>query len=418
MKELIVTGGNRLSGALPAQGAKNSVLPLLAAAVLFREPCVLRGCPRLTDVDAAVEILEHLGCRVLRQADRIWVDSRALRTDTIPPRLMQTMRSSILFLGPVLARLGSCRLCQPGGCRLGSRPIDLHLKGLEALGAEVYEEDDCLVCRGRLRGCAITLPFPSVGATENLILAALGAEGITTIYNAAREPEVGDLIGLLVAGGAEIYGQGTAMLQIQGGFPQAAEYRVMPDRMEAATLLAAVAGTGGDLCLTGAAPGHLRAVVDVLKSAGCRFTLERDAIHMTAPQRLRAVLPIRTGPYPAFPTDAQATVMAALLRAEGVTVLEENVFSDRFRHVPALLALGARVRVAGSVAVVTGVPRLLGARMEATDLRGGAAMAVAALQAEGESRISGIGHILRGYEDFHLRLQALGGNVQIEAAGP
>lgn len=417
MERLVIQGGARLKGALRVQGAKNSVLPLLAASVLLEEGCVLHNCPRLSDVDAAVEILEYLGCRVTREGHSIRVDPGGLTRNHISREKMQTMRSTILFLGPLLARTGSCSVYEPGGCRLGARPVDLHLMGLEALGAEITREEDRLCCRGRLRGGRVVLPFPSVGATENLILAALGAAGTTTIYNAAREPEIGDLIAFCRAAGARIYGAGTSMLEIEGSALRAAEHRVVPDRMEAATFLTAAAGTGGELLLTDARPEHLTAVLQVLEAAGCRVERGDGEIFLAAPRRLRAVPPIHTAPYPGFPTDAQAPMMAALLRADGVTVFDETVFSDRYRHVPGLRQLGAEIGTAGALAAVTGVTRLRGADMEATDLRGGAAMAVAALQAEGESRIAGVHHMMRGYENFAQRLRSLGCAVTLEADG-
>ena len=414
MESIIVEGGRPLEGKISVSGAKNSVLPLLAAAILFRGGCLLHNCPRLSDVAAAAEILEHLGCRVDRTGHSIWVDAQGLCRDEIPRALMERMRSSILFLGPLLARTGQCTLYEPGGCCLGARPIDLHLAGLEALGAEFTWDRDRLVCRGKLRGGAVTLPFPSVGATENLILAALGAEGTTTIYHAAREPEIGDLIGFLTAGGARIYGAGTSMLHIEGGFPDAAVYTVLPDRMEAATFLAATASAGGDLCLERTRPGDYVPVTEVLRAAGCRIAEGPGEIRIQAPAQLQSVSPIRTAPYPGFPTDAQAPVMAALLRSQGVTVFEETVFADRYRHVPALRALGGRIQVSGAIAALTGVPELHGAVMEATDLRGGAAMVVGALGAQGTSRIGGVRHILRGYEDFARRLAAVGANIRME----
>ncbi len=413
IEELIIRGGRPLRGELRPQGAKNSVLPLLAASLLFTGGCVLHNCPHLSDVDAAVEILKALGCTVAREGHSIRVESGNLCTEEIPEELMGTMRSSVLFLGPLMARLGRCRLSQPGGCVLGRRPIDLHLNGLKTLGAEITEKDGSVTCCGTLTGGTVALSYPSVGATENLILAALGAVGTTTIYNAAKEPEIGDLIGFLTAGGATIYGRGTSMLQIEGGLPEEASYEVMPDRMETATYLSAVAGCGGEILVRGAAGAYLKPVLHCLASAGCHLREEETLLSLTAPRRLKSTYPVRTGPYPGFPTDAQAPFMAAMLRSDGVTVIEENIFADRYRHVPALNALGGDIRTQGAVAVVHGVEHLRGTYLEATDLRGGAAMAVGALQAQGESRLCSIGHILRGYEDFPGKLSALGADVEI-----
>ncbi len=412
MEYIQVTGGIPLEGELRISGAKNSVLPLLAATLLFRGESELRGCPKLTDVDDAVAILRSLGCKAERIGDTLRVDSHGLSGNSITKEQMCTMRSSILFLGPLLARTGMCRFYEPGGCCLGARPIDMHLGGLKTLGAEVFWEDGGLTCCGKLKGGTVVLPFPSVGATENLILAAIGAEGVTIICNAAREPEIGDLIGFLSSGGARIYGTGTSVLEIHGGFPESACYKVMPDRMEAATYLSAAAATGGLLLLRDIAPGLLQPVLDPYRRAGCVLRPEANTIFLRAPHRMKGGGVIKTSPYPGFPTDAQAPVMAAFLRAEGVTVFEETVFSDRYRHVPALREMGGKIETISSLAVVTGVEKTLGTKMEATDLRGGAAMVIAALGAEGDSFITGVHHIHRGYGDFAQKLSLLGADIQ------
>lgn len=413
MEYIRLRGGRPLSGSLGIRGAKNSVLPILAGSLLFAQSCEISNCPGLSDVDAALQILEYLGCTGEKSGDRVFLDSRGLRDNRLPRNLMSAMRSSVLFLGPLLARTGACTLYQPGGCCLGQRPIDLHLLGLQQMGAEVKSEGEQLIVEGKLRGTSIVLPFPSVGATENLLMAALGAEGTTTIYNAAREPEIGDLIGFLRTGGARISGAGTSMLQISGGFPQAGFYAVMPDRMETATFLSACAAAGGEIELTQTEPRHLTAFLDALTAAGCRIRTDRNTICLRAPGRLKAIPPVRTAPYPGFPTDAQATLMAAMLKSEGTTLFEENIFSDRFRHVKALRSLGAEIQTAGSLAAVTGVKSLHGSVMEATDLRGGAAMVAAALGAEGESLVTGTAHILRGYENFPRRLRSLGADIEV-----
>lgn len=406
-------GGRKLSGEVTVSGAKNSVLPLLAATVLFRGPCLLHNCPDLSDVDTASQILRHLGCRVERQGNEIFVDSWGINRYDIPKELMEKMRSSVIFLGPLLARMGQCRMYAPGGCALGARPIDIHLMGLRIMGAEVSWEDDQLICRrGKLRGCHVTLPFPSVGATENLMLAAMGAEDTVTLFNAAREPEIADLAAFLRSGGGRIYGAGTGMLQVEGGALDAGEHWVMPDRIESATFLCAVAAAGGEALLRGADGNHLTAVCRILADAGCAIRTSQQGVAIAAGE-LRCTGPVRTAPYPGFPTDAQAPVMAGLLRAAGTTVFEENIFSDRFRHVPALRSLGARIAVSGSIAAVSGVERLRGARMEATDLRGGAAMVVAALAAEGRSRVTHAEHILRGYDGFAEKLRSLGADIEL-----
>lgn len=408
-----LVGGRRLSGEVWISGAKNSVLPLLASTVLFRGPCVLHNCPRLSDVDTAITILRHLGCRVERGENDIFVDSWGVNRYDIPRELMGRMRSSVLFLGPLLARMGACRLYAPGGCALGARPIDLHLMGLRAMGAEFLWQGDELICKApRLHGCTITLPLPSVGATENLMMAALGAGETVTLFNVAREPEIADLAAFLRKGGGRVYGAGTGMVQVEGGRLTEAQHRVMPDRIEAATYLCAVASAGGEALLRGAEPAHLTEVLRALSAAGCAIRKEPERISIAAGD-LRCIGPVRTGPYPAFPTDAQAPLMGALLRARGTTVFEENIFSDRFRHVPALRALGGNIGVCGSIAAVSGVKALHGARMEATDLRGGAAMVVAALGAPGKSRVCRVEHILRGYEALPEKLRGLGAEIRV-----
>lgn len=407
-----VVGGRPLAGELTVSGAKNSVLPLLAATILFRSETVLRGCPQISDVDAAVDILRELGCKVDRSGDTIAVDSTGLSGNTITKAQMCTMRSSILFLGPLLARTGSCTFHQPGGCCLGARPIDLHINGLKTLGAELIENAEGLTCCGKLKGGTVILPFPSVGATENLILAATGAQGTTTICNAAREPEIADLIFFLKLGGVKIKGVGSSVLVVHGGLPIAASYRVMPDRMEAATYLAAAAGTAGKIAVKGINPELLMPVLQVYEQAGCALHTETEAVVLHAPCKLKNGGVIRTSPYPGFPTDAQAPVMASFLCADGVTVFDETIFSDRYRHVPALRAMGADIETASTLAVVTGVEKLVGAAAAATDLRGGAAMTVAALAANGISFISDVEHIRRGYGDFVNKLRLLGAEVQ------
>lgn len=412
MEYIAVTGGNPLTGEVGISGAKNSVLPLLAATVAIPGRCVLRNCPNLTDVDAAVGILRHLGCRVSREGDAVFVDSRTLTCSSIPPELMGAMRSSVLFLGSLMTRMGTCRLSQPGGCPLGKRPIDLHLLGLESMGAQIRWEGDCCSCQGRLTGKTVVLAFPSVGATENLILAALGARGTTTICNAAREPEIRDLAGFLRKAGAKITGDGTGVIQIVSTPLRDTEYRVMPDRMEAVTYLAALAATGGHGLLRGARKEDVQAVLEVLQKAGCEIRTGHEMLELQAPPRLKGVGLIRTAPHPGFPTDAQAPLMAALLRAEGTTLFQEQVFPRRFGHVPALRAMGGKILTAGTLAMVRGVTGTRGAVVRAADLRGGAALVLAALAARGQSRIYGLEHIHRGYDALTGKLRQLGGDIE------
>lgn len=363
-------------------------------------------------MNAALEILESLGCRVQHYGHTIVVDSTVLSANRISREAMARMRSSILFLGPLLARTGEGKVHQPGGCPLGERPVDLHLRGFNALGVETWWEEGRLTCCGKLKGGTCVLSYPSVGATENLIMAALGAEGETTICNAAKEPEIVDLIGFLCASGARISGGGTGTVQITPGPLHGVEYAVMPDRAEAATWLAAAAATGGEVALRGIYPQLLASVLDRYMAAGCVLWKDEDMLAIRAPERLNAVGVIRTGPYPGFPTDAQAPVMASFLRAKGITVFEETVFSDRYHHVPAFRSVGANITTESTLAVVTGVERTHGAQMWATDLRGGAAMVVAALAAEGHSRVFGLEHIRRGYENLTEKLCGLGARIE------
>lgn len=414
MSHFLVRGGRRLDGRLTVQGAKNSVLPILAATLLARGQVVLLGCPHLRDVDASIRILHHLGCGARWEGDALTVDTAALDRCEISDQLMREMRSSAIFLGAILARCGQADLSYPGGCELGPRPIDLHLSGLRQLGAEIREEGGFLHCRApALVGREVVLRMPSVGATENLMLAACGCVGTTVITNAAREPEVVDLQSFLNACGARVSGAGSSCVTVQGGRTlHGCTYRVMPDRIAAATYLCAAASAGGDILLQGAEERHLTTVTAALRQAGCAITGDGGGLRAVCRGPLRAIEPVQTAPYPGFPTDAQAVLMAALLRSRGATVFEENIFENRYRHVGELTRMGASIRVSGRVAVVTGVERLHGAPVRCTDLRGGAALCVAALTAEGETRVSQICHIDRGYEDLVRDLRALGADAE------
>ena len=414
MSQLLAAGGRRLSGEVTIQGAKNSVLPILAATLLTADTVVLRRCPRLKDVEASIRILEALGCTARWQNDALVVDTAGMNGCAIPDALMREMRSSAIFLGAILARCGQAALSSPGGCELGPRPIDLHLTGLRALGAEIIDEGGTLRCQAEtLTGRELVLGFPSVGATENLMLAACGAEGVTILTNAAREPEIEDLQNFLTACGADITGAGTSTIRIRGRRPlHGGTYTVMPDRIAAATYLCACASASGEVYLRDARENHLSTVTAVLRAAGCTVNGDESGLRCRCEGRLTAPPPIRTAPYPGFPTDVQAIVMAALLRCRGAAVFEENLFSSRYRHVDELARMGADVRTYGRVAVVLGTERLHGAAVRCTDLRGGAALCVAALAAEGETVISDIGHIDRGYASIEGDLRALGADIR------
>ena len=414
MSQLLIRGGRRLDGEVRIQGAKNSVLPILAATLLTRGPVLVQNCPRLRDVEASVQILRTLGCTARWEADGLLVDTAQVSGCAVSDRLMREMRSSAVFLGAILARCGQAEISYPGGCELGPRPIDLHLAGLRSLGAEIRDVGGALHCRApRLRGREIVLSLPSVGATENLMLAACGAEGTTSICNAAREPEIADLQSFLNACGARVSGAGSSTVTVEGGRTlHGCRYAVMPDRIVAATYLCAAASAGGTALLRDAREEHLTTLTAVLREAGCGIVSDRAGIACTCRCPLRAVRPVRTAPYPGFPTDAQAVLMAALLRSRGATVFEENIFENRYRHVDELIRMGADIQVSGRTAVVTGVERLQGAPVRCTDLRGGAALCVAALAAEGETCVMDIAHIDRGYEDLARDLRALGADAR------
>lgn len=414
MSQLIVRGGSRLGGEAGIQGAKNSVLPILAATLLTADQVELQGCPRLRDVDASIRILEGLGCTARWEGeDVLVVDTRGLGGCVVSEALMREMRSSAIFLGAILARCGRAELSYPGGCELGPRPIDLHLSGLRDLGAEIDDAGGVLHCRARrLQGREIVLSLPSVGATENLMLAACGAAGTTTIANAAREPEIVDLQEFLNACGAEVSGAGTSTVTVAGGRPlHGCTYEIMPDRIVAATYLCAAASAGGEIYLRNARESQMSTVTAILREAGCAVRADRDGVRCVCRGQLKSVRPVRTAPYPGFPTDAQAVLMAALLRSRGATVFEETIFENRYRHVDELVRMGADIRVAGRVAVVTGTQTLHGAPVRCTDLRGGAALCVAALAAEGETSIAEISHIDRGYECIERDLRTLGADI-------
>ena len=414
MAYFAVRGGRPLAGEVPVHGSKNSALPMLAATLLARGESVLHNCPALSDIDGAACILSALGCKVRREGSTLLVNTACRSGCAVPPSLMGRMRASVLFLGALLASAGEAAACSPGGCALGARPIDLHLEAFRLLGAEVLGEGESLLCRcAGLRGRSIHLPFPSVGATENIMLAACGAEGVTEIHNAAREPEIEDLQGFLRSMGAKVSGGGTGCITIEGGRPlHPAEYTVMPDRIVAATYLAAAAAAGGEAVLRGARPQTLRPVIGALLRAGCCIAEEADRLILRRTDPLRGIGRVETRPYPGFPTDAQPLLAAALAAGRGETTIVETIFDRRFRYTEGLRRMGADIRVQGNTARITGVEALRGTEVHAADLRGGAALTAAALAAEGESRIYGLEHIDRGYEALASALSRLGGDIR------
>jgi len=418
MASFVIAGGRRLAGEHTVQGAKNSALPILAATVAARGPCVIRRCPDLLDVTATLNILKHLGCVVKREGSDIFVDSTHLSSCAIPAHLMQEMRSSIVFLGPLLCAMGCAQLSTPGGCEIGLRPIGYHLDAMRALGVNIRAEGGNLLCddgAGR-RGARVALAFPSVGATENLMIAAATAMGVTVIANAAREPEIVDLANFLNACGASIYGAGENTIVIEGVTRlHGAQHSVISDRITAATFLCAAAATGGELLLRQAESTHMDAMLCTLQQAGCRLRhTAPDELHLTLCGPLQALPALRTMPYPGFPTDAQAAFMTLATLCNGTSILTETIFENRFRHIEQLQRMGADICVKGSTAIVQGVPTLTGTTVQACDLRAGAALVLAGLAAQGETRVQDIRHIDRGCECFEQQLRALGAEIQRE----
>ncbi len=415
-QKLMVVGGRKIEGELTVQGAKNSVLPMLSAAVLAHGESVLHNCPQLSDVDAACRILAGLGCRCTRSGGTVTVNASSVSRSDIPDELMREMRSSIMFLGSVLGRTGYCRLSFPGGCELGARPIDLHLSALKQMGAVIEEQHGFLdvTAPHGLKGARITLSFPSVGATENILLAAVTAKGVTELHNAAREPEICDIAQFLIKCGARISGAGSGVITVEGvDSLSPAEHSVMPDRIAAATYLCCTAITGGELLLSGCRTEDMTAILSVLESMGCRgYAYGGGKLYFSRKHRLAAPATIRTMPYPGFPTDIQAPVMAVTTLAEGTSVFVETIFDSRYRHVPELVRLGASIKAEGRVAVVEGVKRLTGAKLCAHELRGGAALVTAALAAEGTSEITGLNFIDRGYDGIETALRQAGADIR------
>lgn len=413
MSSLIINGGRRLCGEIRVQGSKNAVLPILAATVLNGGKNVIRNCPALSDVASTAEVLENLGCRITASYGTLEVDSSGMDSCTIPERLMRKMRSSIIFLGAIIARCGQARVCMPGGCEIGQRPIDLHLKALRALGIEICEEHGYINCScDKIVGTDLHLDFPSVGATENIMLAACTAEGTTTLENAAREPEIVDLERFLNRMGAKISGAGGSVIRIDGVKRlYGVEHTIMSDRIAAGTYLVCAAATRGHVILTDVRSSDMSAILNLLSEMGCRIRCEGTRIMLTANRRPKAASTVKTMPYPGFPTDIQSPFTALAAIADGTSIFVENIFENRFRHVDELIRMGADIRIDGRCAVVVGTDRLCGASVLAKELRGGAALVTAALAAEGTTTLGGVEYIDRGYENIEKNLALCGADI-------
>jgi UDP-N-acetylglucosamine 1-carboxyvinyltransferase len=421
--QLEIAGGRRLSGELQVSGAKNSALVLMAACLLSRSAIRLRNVPPLTDITAMAEMLESLGARVRRDGDALELDGSQVNSVSAPYDLVNSLRASFFCIGPLLARMGMAKVPLPGGCQIGTRPVVEHVKGLKAMGAQVTIEHGVVSAvvpgRGhRLSGGRIHLDCPSVGATETLMMAAVLADGETVIDNAAQEPEVVDLAGLLIAMGARVRGAGTPTITVVGVERlHGADYAVIPDRIEAGTFLLAAAITRSELRVTPVIPEHLGAVLTKLEEAGC--TLTPDGIGLTLSATDLQAVDLRTQPFPGFPTDLQAPFMSLLATARGTSVITENIFENRLQHVAELQRMGAAIRMQGNTAFVEGVARLSGAPVQGTDLRASAAMVLAGLAAEGITSVRGLEYLDRGYANLEAKLNAVGASLtRISDAGP
>lgn len=416
MSEIVINGRRRLQGEISVQGAKNAALPLLAATILIKGESVIHNCPELSDVETSLKILKYIGCRVKREGSTVIVDATDVNDYMIPESLMGEMRSSIVFLGGIIARTGKAVLSSPGGCELGPRPIDLHLSALRKLGVTVHEEYghlDCFV--NALKGTDINLSFPSVGATENIMLAAVTAKGRTRIFNAAREPEITDLADFLRSAGASIKGDGTGYIEIEGVEKlNSTAHSVLPDRIIAATYMAAAAVTGGDITLKNIRPDNFSQINEHFAETGCEIAVKENTVRIKAPERLQRIPILRTMPYPGFPTDAGPPMLTVMTAAQGCSMLVENIFENRFRYVDEMKRLGAEIKVSGRVAVIDGGKKLTGANVRATDLRGGAALVLAGLAAQGTTRIGDVKHIDRGHEKLEEVLASVGADIKRE----
>ena len=414
-KFYIIDGGKRLEGTTYVSGSKNAALPIIASTILNKGINKLYNVPNIQDTKIMLEILEKMGCKIKRKCDKLVIDSRNVNKHEIPEKLMNKMRSSVIIAGALLARSKKSVFTHPGGCDIGLRPIDLHMKAFEKLGVVVKEENGMVVCEtNKIIGTDINLDFPSVGATENIMLVSVLGEGITRINNAAMEPEIIDLQNALNSMGAKISGAGTNNITVEGVKKlNELNYNIIPDRIEAGTLLCAAAITGGNIILKKVIPEHIKTLIDKLTEMGCEIKVNKNEIKLNAPKKLKSV-DIKTLPYPGFPTDLQSIIGALLTVAKGTSIIVENIFENRYRYLNELNKMGAKVTIEGRTAVIKGVKRLNKANVVATDLRGGAALIIGALNAKGRTYIENVEYILRGYEDLDIKLRNIGASIYIK----
>ena len=415
MSKLIIQGGKKLEGEVQISGSKNAALPIIAGTVLIKGKTTLYNVPNIQDVQTMFEIIKDIGGKVIKKNNKIIIDTSKIHTYEIPETLMRKMRSSVILAGAIIGKYKKAKFSYPGGCEIGSRPIDLHLKGFEKLGINIKEEYGEIICETeKIIGTQIHLDFPSVGATENIILASCLAEGVTVLTNAAKEPEIEDLVKFLNKAGAKIKGAGTDRVEIIGVKKLTeVSYNIMPDRIEAGTYLVAGAITGGNIKVTNLNSNHIEPILNKLDEAGCVLKIEKNAVEIKAPKRIKAV-DIKTMPYPGFPTDMQSIFGALLTTAKGTSIITENIFESRYKYVQELNRMGAKINVEGRTAIIKGTKRIQGASVVASDLRGGAALVLEGLVAKGVTQVDNVHDILRVYENIVDKLKNLGAKIYLE----
>ena len=415
MKSYIIEGGKKLEGTIKISGSKNASLPILAATILSEKTNKLYNVPQIKDTKTTLEILKLLGCKIKQNSGKIEINSKHITKTEIPEHLMREMRSTVIMAGALLGRFKEVTFSYPGGCDIGSRPIDLHINAFKKLGVEITEEAGFIKCKAnKIIGTNIDLDFPSVGATENIILATVLSTGTTTINNAAMEPEIIDMVQFLKKMGAKIQGEGTNQIIIDGVEKlSGVSYNIMPDRIEAGTILCAVAATGGNVILDNVMPEHLTAVINKLEETGCKIEINNKKITLNAPKKLKSI-DIKTMTYPGFPTDLQQIFATMLVKASGTSIIVENIFESRYKYISELRKMGAKVTVEGKTAIIKGARKINATTVVCTDLRGGAALVIAGLMAKGKSRVENIGYIQRGYENLENKLGSLGAKIKLE----